>query len=63
MNYPCKPDIFAATYEPDAGMSTVEIDGVGYPTPPQVAGLLQAISEERDELIANNKLSNSKGGA
>jgi hypothetical protein len=31
-------------------MSTVEIDGVAYEVAPQVAGLLQAVSEERDEL-------------
>jgi len=38
------------------GTSTVEIDGIAYPTPPQVAGLLQAVSEERDELLANNSM-------
>ena len=31
-------------------MSKVEIDGVEYECPPEVAGLLQAVSEERDEL-------------
>ena len=33
-------------------MSTVEIDGVAYDTVPQVAALLQAVSEERDQLRA-----------
>ena len=33
-------------------MSKVEIDGVAYECPPEVAGLLQAVSEERDELQA-----------
>ena len=37
--------------------STVEIDGIAYPTPPQVAGLLQAVSEERDELLATKEMS------
>ena len=31
-------------------MSKVEIDGIEYDCPPEVAGLLQAVSEERDEL-------------
>ena len=31
-------------------MSEVIIDEVSYEAPPQVAGLLQAVSEERDEL-------------
>lgn len=31
-------------------MSKVEIDGIKYDCPPEVAGLLQAVSEERDEL-------------
>ena len=30
--------------------SIVEIDDVAYSTVPQIAGLLQAVSEERDEL-------------
>jgi len=32
-------------------MSKVEIDGVEYDALPQVAGLLQAVSEERDEML------------
>ena len=32
-------------------MSKVEIDGVEYEAVPQVAGLLQAVSEERDALF------------
>ena len=32
--------------------STVEIDGVRYEVAPQVAALLQAVSEERDQLMA-----------
>jgi hypothetical protein len=31
-------------------MSKVEIDGVMFDVAPEVAGLLQAVSEERDEL-------------
>ena len=31
-------------------MSKVEIDGVSFEVVPEVAGLLQAVSEERDEL-------------
>jgi len=43
-----------ADYKPrEHKQSVVEIDGVAYPTPPQVAGLLHAVSEERDELLAN----------
>ncbi len=33
-------------------MSKVEIDGVAFDIAPEVAGLLQAVSEERDEAIS-----------
>jgi hypothetical protein len=36
-------------------MSKVEIDGVSYDVAPEVAGLLQAVSEERDELRDNSR--------
>lgn len=39
------------------GTSVVEIDGVPYAVLPQVAGLLHAVSEERDELLANSATS------
>ena len=37
------------------GMSSVVIDGVTFKILPEVAGLLQAVSEERDELKAEVK--------
>lgn len=36
----------------NAKMSTVEIDGTTYKVAPEVAELLQAVSEERDELTS-----------
>lgn len=37
------------------GNSIVELDGVSYDVCPQVAGLLQAVSEERDEAFLHLK--------
>ena len=47
-------------------MSKVEIDGVEYECPPEVAGLLQAVSEERDELqgvVAEARAAQRESGA
>ena len=53
-----------ADYTPrEHKQSVVEIDGVAYPTPPQVAGLLHAVSEERDELLANAPAEARRTGA
>ena len=48
-------------------MSKVEIDGVEYDALPQVAGLLQAVSEERDEMLDHLEMAwvliaNANGG-
>jgi len=48
-------------------MSKIEIDGVEYEAVPQVAGLLQAVSEERDEMFDHLEMAwvliaNANGG-
>ena len=35
----------------ETSRSTIEIDGAKYFVPPEVAGLLQSVSEERDALL------------
>lgn len=37
-------------YIPQAGMSVVEMDGESYSVHPVIAALLQAVSEERDDM-------------